>query len=220
MKKCNHCQEFKPYSEFHRQAAKLDGYRSTCKQCRESESSAYYAENSDNVKERWRMYRKENPDYQKSYYTKNATYFEEYRQDHREHYHRWRQENREHLAEYRKRLKESDPNFKVACSLRSYIASKIRKSNTVKTLRSTELLGCSFDDFRKYLEKKFLPGMSWDNYGEWHIDHIIPCSKFDLTQASEQKRCFHYTNQQPLWKIDNLRKGNRTIDLLPATSPG
>lgn len=51
--------------------------------------------------------------------------------------------------------------------------------------------------------------MGWDNYGEWHIDHIIPCSSFNLSILEDQKKCFHYTNTQPLWKIDNLRKGNR-----------
>jgi len=61
------------------------------------------------------------------------------------------------------------------------------------------------------LETKFLEGMDWDNYGiyGWHIDHIKPCSLFNLENIEEQKKCFHYTNLQPLWAIDNLKKGNK-----------
>ena len=55
--------------------------------------------------------------------------------------------------------------------------------------------------------------MSWDNHGfgddKWHIDHIIPCSNFDLTKKEEQKKCFNYKNLQPLWQKDNLSKGNK-----------
>ena len=70
---------------------------------------------------------------------------------------------------------------------------------------------------KQYLEKQFTKGMSWDNYGNpngdhtscWHIDHIKPCASFDLTQEDQQKECFHYTNLQPLWAIDNLKKGGK-----------
>lgn len=60
---------------------------------------------------------------------------------------------------------------------------------------------------KKHLEIKFTKGMSWENYGKWHVDHIKPCAKFDLTKESEQRKCFHYTNLQPLWAIDNFKKG-------------
>jgi hypothetical protein len=58
----------------------------------------------------------------------------------------------------------------------------------------------------------FTEGMSWDNYGEWHIDHILPCSSFDLADIEQQKICFNYKNLQPLWAEDNLRKGAKIID--------
>jgi hypothetical protein len=62
-----------------------------------------------------------------------------------------------------------------------------------------------------HLEAQFRDGMSWDNYGRygWHIDHIIPCSSFDLTDTDQQRKCFHYTNLQPLWAHENLSKGPR-----------
>jgi hypothetical protein len=76
-----------------------------------------------------------------------------------------------------------------------------------KTLRSSKLLDCNFGELKMYLESKFLPGMTWDNYGEWHIDHIKPCAIFDLTDLEQRKQCFHYSNLQPLWAIDNIKKG-------------
>jgi tetratricopeptide (TPR) repeat protein len=84
---------------------------------------------------------------------------------------------------------------------------KAIKLNCKKT-SSTELLGCNLSEYRLYLESKFTEGMNWDNYGRkgWHIDHIIPCASFNLSDYNQQKQCFHYTNTQPLWWWDNLKK--------------
>jgi hypothetical protein len=60
----------------------------------------------------------------------------------------------------------------------------------------------------QHLKDHFLPEMNWDNYGAWHIDHIRPCASFDLTDPEQQKQCFHYTNLQPLWAADNIRKAD------------
>ena len=72
------------------------------------------------------------------------------------------------------------------------------------------MLGCSIDELKGYLESKFENGMSWENYGKggWHIDPIKPCASFDLRSELNQKKCFHYTNLQPLWWEDNLSKGS------------
>ena len=67
--------------------------------------------------------------------------------------------------------------------------------------------------YKKYLEAKFQYGMSWENYGEWHVDHIKPCSSFNLEDPEEQKKCFHYKNLQPLWAKDNLAKGASVVDV-------
>lgn len=75
-----------------------------------------------------------------------------------------------------------------------------------KSESTLSLLGCSINYLKEYLESKFQQGMTWDNYGEWHIDHIKPCSAFDLSDPVQQKECFAYTNLQPLWAIDNLKK--------------
>jgi len=78
-----------------------------------------------------------------------------------------------------------------------------------KENKTVELLGCSIEECKSYLESKFIEGMSWDNHGlyGWHIDHIIPCASFDLTDPAQQQKCFHYTNLQPLWAEENLKKG-------------
>jgi len=82
------------------------------------------------------------------------------------------------------------------------------KNNKVKSV--IELLGCSVEESKLYLEKQFKPGMTWENHGlVWEIDHIKPCSKFDLIQLEEQMKCFHYTNLQPLFKSENrIKKDN------------
>jgi hypothetical protein len=80
----------------------------------------------------------------------------------------------------------------------------VRKENKYNS--ALVLLGCSVDQLKQHLELQFKPRMSWSNYGKWHIDHIKPCAKFNLSKASEQRRCFHYTNLQPLWAKENLQK--------------
>jgi hypothetical protein len=73
-----------------------------------------------------------------------------------------------------------------------------------------ELIGCSISEFRSHIESKFADGMNWAD-GGWHIDHIIPCAAFDLSCPEQQKACFHFSNTQPLWKSDNLRKHSKVV---------
>jgi hypothetical protein len=80
-----------------------------------------------------------------------------------------------------------------------------------KSKSTLELLGCNLDQLKQYIETLFKPGMTWGNHSKfgWHLDHIIPCSSFDLTDVEQQKKCFHYTNLQPLWAKDNIKKGSK-----------
>lgn len=94
----------------------------------------------------------------------------------------------------------------VARRLRTRLIHAIRAQMTSKKKHTLDLLGMSIDEFFPYMESKFTDGMSWDNYGEWHIDHIKPCSKFDLFLRSEQEKCFHYSNLQPMWAEENYLK--------------
>ncbi len=99
---------------------------------------------------------------------------------------------------------------RMVSAMRGRVNHIVRRGN-VKASTSMKLLGCTREQFRAHLEKQFLPGMTWENYGRdgWTIDHIIPCAQFDLSIPDSQKVCFHYTNLQPLWHIDNIKKGKK-----------
>lgn len=84
----------------------------------------------------------------------------------------------------------------------------IRDQLASKSSPTFKLLGCSVEDLMIHLESMFAEGMNWNNYGKWHVDHIRPCVSFNLFDPEEQKRCFHFTNLQPLWALDNYRKGD------------
>ena len=119
-----------------------------------------------------------------------------------------RMKRRDKFNKYiRDRLKK-DINFKLRKTIRARI--RLALKNDKKRSKTLKLLGVNnIITAKKHLEKLFKPRMTWKNHGKWHIDHIIPCSSFDLTKASEQRECFHYTNLQPLWASENLSKGNR-----------
>lgn len=114
-------------------------------------------------------------------------------------------------AERVKRRKETSVQFKLSCAIRSRIkkclSKEYRKGGTLL------LLGNTVDGVKRHLESLFLPGMTWDNYGYrgWHIDHIVPLSSADLTNSEEVAKVCHYTNLQPLWWLDNIRKHNRIV---------
>jgi hypothetical protein len=104
---------------------------------------------------------------------------------------------------------KKDPHFKLKQQLshRLYLALK----SNVKSKRTKDLLGCTIEELWIHLEKSFKPGMTRENYGKWHVDHIIPCSNFDLSKPEEQTKCFHYTNLQALWAHENLSKSNKIL---------
>lgn len=113
-------------------------------------------------------------------------------------------------AKYIRNRKQLHPYIKTIMNLRNRVYSAVTKG--YKSGHSIDLLGCSVDELKVHLEQQFEPGMTWDNYGEWHIDHIIPCSYFDLTKEEDQRICFNYRNLQPLWAKDNTKKSNKIPD--------
>ena len=111
---------------------------------------------------------------------------------------------------YEKVRQRNDINYKLAVSLRKRLCAAIKQGN--KAGSAVIDLGCSIPYFKKYLEAKFLPGMTWDNWGitGWHIDHIRPLSKFNLTDRDQFMVAANYKNMQPLWYGDNIAKSNKT----------
>lgn len=104
---------------------------------------------------------------------------------------------------------KKNPQFIIKQHLRSRLSSLIRLAKAKKYSSSTKLVGCDLLTLVKHIERQFKKGMSWDNHGKWHLDHKVPCNSFDLTNLEEQKICFHYTNLQPLWAKDNIRKKDK-----------
>lgn len=105
----------------------------------------------------------------------------------------------------------NDPKFKLTYTLRRRLHHMLKLLNIAKSDRTLHLVGCEIDYLLYYIQNQFKRGMNWDNhsYEGWHLDHIIPCSYFDLRKSKEQRKCFHYTNLRPLWSRDNLIKNNK-----------
>jgi len=158
---------------------------------------------------------------QKKYYRKNKKYYAEkikeyykdpnsdYKEKHLA-YKRGDKAKKQRIINQKKREKK-DLFWKISRRYGSYISYSMKRYGGVKAKKTKEILGLEIEDFRKYLEKKFKPGMTWENYGKWHIDHIKPVSKHDLKNEEDIKRCYHYTNLQPLWAIDNIKKSNKIL---------
>lgn len=142
----------------------------------------------------------------------------EHKEDRDSYHKQWRDKNKDKIKSYynpekrnlyEKERRATDISYRLTCNLRKRISKLVKRQS--KTSSTLDLLGCSLDDFLSHLEMLFEDEMSFNNYGEWEVDHIIPCSYFDLSKTENQKSCFHYTNLQPLWKADNLQKSNNLI---------
>ena len=112
------------------------------------------------------------------------------------------------LASHKKR-RESDLAFNLKLRLRRRLNGAMNATGTKASASTLSLLGCNPEELKERLAAQFCDGMTFENYGDWEVDHIRPCASFDLTDPEQQKQCFHYTNLQPLWKKDNCSKGAR-----------
>lgn len=244
---CTACDRMLPVEEF---AVHGKTHRGQCRVCKSPKDKLYREENHaqidvvrrayreqhvDEKREYDKQYRDEHKDqisiYLASYYRENEEYLKEYaRQYVKENQDKIlaREESkREQRQEYKKRYAKEriqrDPQFKLACRVRSRLSSYLRHYQAKKSAHTLDLLGCSIEDLVGHLESRWLPDMTWENYGmwrrgqpmTWHIDHIRPCASFDLSDPEQQRICFHYTNLQPLWAIDNMSKNDR-LDWRPS----
>lgn len=122
---------------------------------------------------------------------------------------KWREahveEARIYKREYLAHRRATDVLFQIKELMRSRLKNALQGKK--KSESAMNLVGCSADELKAHLESTFQDGMTWDNQGEWHIDHIVPCVAFDLEDPVEQQACFYYKNLQAMWALDNSRKG-------------
>jgi hypothetical protein len=172
-------------------------------------SQKHYQENKEKYKARAKAWKASNPEKVsaglKSYRERNkellATKSREYYQSHTEQHKLW---NLNWMRESRK-----DPIFRLAKNMRHRLYKALK--GETKGISAVKDLGCSIGQLKLYIENQFEPGMSWDNYGEWHLDHVVPISHFDLSEKSQLLEAFNWLNYQPLWARDNLKKGNKKM---------
>ena len=222
-KVCRKCCVEKNVSEFGKTEDSRDGYRYYCNKCRKAERLI----NRDTINAQRRILRQQNLEEEREkamgYYWKNHDEVRKkqnnYREKNREAIlakeRKYKNEKRDEInanyREYVRNRRKTDINFKLRGNLRNRVKDVISRGKYKKSAHTMELLGCTVDFLKKYLESKFVEGMNWQNYGNgWHIDHIIPCASFDLSKPEEQRKCFHFSNLQPLWAVDNIRKGAKT----------
>jgi hypothetical protein len=196
-KVCSKCSIEKPLSNFNVDNSRPDGLYPSCKECRKLVVKEYSKKNSKKINEYQKEYKKNNLnkiiENNKKYYSKNK-------------------ETINKLNYFRtKNRRNEDPIFKLRCNLNVRIRSFMKSVNIIKNNKTFDIIGCSPKFLKEYLEKQFTDNMSWDNHGlfGWHIDHIIPLSSAK-TEKELLKLC-HYTNLQPLWWEDNLKKSNKIL---------
>ena len=167
----------------------------------------------NNILKYSKQYRKDHLEEKKEYlkeYKKNKlkndpSFFEKYNGRYKELQQKYRKDHKQDILDKVNRKNKDDIKFRITNNLRS----RLRKVISHKYGRTMELVCCSIPDLMKHLENQFTEGMTWENYGKWHIDHIRPCASFNLLNEEEQRQCFHYSNLQPLWAEDNLRKKDK-----------
>ena len=177
-------------------------------------SKKYYAAHKEERKKYHKEYnaahKEERKKYDKEYYRAHKEKKKKYDKEKRKKYdkeYRVNPANKERRNERNRDRYKNDENYRLRQLLRSRFTIALKSQNIKKNSHVLELTSCSIDFLRDYLAEQFEKGMSWENRGEWHIDHRKPCASFDFSDKEEQRKCFHYTNLQPLWGPENSEKG-------------
>lgn len=206
LKLCSKCGEEKELEEFHKDSRLQSGRCSQCKTCKGKYDKYYRHKNKDKLKAYFREHYNANKDRiqacNRERYRANKHLLAEY-------YRKYYQENRGKIREYKRKYKRerwaSDPMFalKERCRARTRLA--LNGQGFSKNATTKDFLGCNYEELVQHLESLFTDGMSWANMGHWHIDHIVPLASAETEE--ELLTLCHYTNLQPLWAEDNLKKG-------------
>lgn len=205
-KVCGNCKIEKKFEEFSNSASGRFNLRSYCKICHRLKVKEYQELNKEKVLE-----------YQKEYYElnkekvleKNKKYYELNKEKIKKYYELNKEKILEYGRNYKNQRRQTDSLFKFRVGIRNLINGTFKrgKNKYNKNAKTEEILGCTIDEFRLYIQSKFTDGMTFENHGEWHLDHIKPISL--ATTEEEIIELNHYTNFQPLWAKDNLSKSNK-----------
>jgi hypothetical protein len=193
-KVCTKCKKDKYLSDYGINKDRKHGYRSECKECRKEYRRKYRESNKDIISEKYKNYIDRVKENSGPLNNRVASSEEEKRK-----------KRNEYQKKYVKNRKENDPAFKLQLSIRKLIYLTFK--GHVKKSKTEEIIGIDFKLFKDFIELKFQEGMNWENYGKWHLDHIIPISSANSEQQIYELN--HYTNFQPLWAEDNLKKSNK-----------
>ena len=211
--KCINCKIDKDFSEFYYRNDS-GKYRASCKVCEKNRVNKYRLEKIDIIKEKKKEYWNENKEkLNEINKVKSANYRQNNIEKVRESAKKWAKENRHKQREYTNYRYKNDIKYNLNIKLRRRLFMSLKRAKASKKNYTIKLLGCDLLFFKSYIESKFTDNMSWENIlnGKIHIDHIIPCSSFNLEKKEEQEKCFNYSNLQPLWALDNLIKSNKIL---------
>jgi hypothetical protein len=136
-------------------------------------------------------------------------YAEKHKDERKEYRDKYYEANKSKFAAYQRERRKRDPMFRLAQRMTSFISRSLRGTKCRRTWQS--LVGYTLDDLKNHLEPQFLPGMSWENYGQWHIDHIVPIAahRFTSPEDHEFKKCWSLSNLRPLWGAENRSKNSK-----------
>jgi hypothetical protein len=228
-KLCTKCDQIKSIDEFGKHSHHRDGMQSCCKICKRLSDTRYRAANPDKNKEDYRKRIATNPNYWADRYASNSdaerrrvaawriANVEKSQQMHRQ----WRAKNPDYYREWPKRDLEKTKERRRKYHLKKLATPKGRIENAIRVgvhkgltkgikagRRTFDLLGYGLNDLMERLESEFLPGMTWGNYGKWHIDHQIPLSAhhYETPDDIDFKKAWALSNLQPMWAADNIRK--------------
>ena len=217
-KRCCSCQTYQPLENYNSCKGSWDKLRPKCKNCLHlvrmknkermtNYNKKYWQKTQESQKIKHKKWRENNVEHRKEYNKKwrmkngEACDKREWQKRKNDPIHKEKQKR------YRIERCKTDPGYKLGFDVRCRIRQALKSIGQGKTKRTVRYLHCTLQELKEYLEVKFKPGMTWNNHGKWHIDHRRPCASFDLTKEEDIKMCFHYTNLQPLWGAENLRKG-------------
>jgi hypothetical protein len=199
---CSKCKIQHSIENFNKDKTRRDSLSYICKQCSIDKKNKYINNNKEKVLLSYKIYRENNKERilktKKENYYKNIDKIKIYRK-------KYNKENREYFNNWEINKVKTDILFKISRNMRSRIRVFLKKTKIIKNNKTFDIVGCEPSELKIYIEQQFQNGMSWDNYGEWHIDHIIPLNS--AKSEDEIYKLCHYTNLQPLWAHDNLSKG-------------